>query len=60
VTYDAKRADEQEVAQAFDMLVREGAARGALEEGGVTSVGFSVIQPHGFEVPLGIEPQGDY
>ena len=56
VTYDEKRADEEQVAQAFDNLVKHGVARGALEESGVASVGFSVIQPSEDELPLGIEP----
>lgn len=56
VTYDANAADEQQVAQAFDKLVKDGTARGALDGSGVASVGFSVIEPSGDEVPLGIEP----
>lgn len=57
VTYDASRADDEEVAQAFDRLVKDGAGQGALDESGVASVGFCVIQPNGDEVPLGIEPE---
>ena len=56
VTYDGKKADEEEVAQAFDKLVKDATEAGALEHSGVKSVGFCVIQPTGDEVPLGIEP----
>ena len=56
VTYDSRKADEQEVAQAFDKLVKDGADEGALDEIGVASVGFCVIQPDGDEIPLGIQP----
>jgi hypothetical protein len=59
VTYDGKRADEQEVAQAFDSLVKDATAAGALKDAGVESVGFSVVQPTGDEIPLGIEPVPD-
>jgi hypothetical protein len=61
VTYDAERADEQAVAQAFDSVVKDAAAAGALKDAGVESVGFSVIQPTGDwdEVPLGIEAVPD-
>lgn len=55
VTYEADMADDETVAQAFDKLVQAGAARGGLEECGVASVGFSVIQPTGDNVPIGIE-----
>jgi hypothetical protein len=55
VTYEADMADDEAVAQAFDKLVQAGAARGGLEECGVASVGFSVIQPTGDNVPIGIE-----
>ena len=57
VTYDASKANEEAVAQAFDKLVKDGASRGALDESGVASVGFSVIQPNGNEIPLGIAPE---
>jgi hypothetical protein len=56
VTYDGEKADEEEVAQAFDSLVKGAVAAGALKDCGVESVGFSVIQPMGDEIPLGIEP----
>jgi hypothetical protein len=56
VTYDGEKADEEEVAKAFDSVVKEAAAQGALKDSGVESVGFSAIQPTGEEVPLGIEP----
>jgi hypothetical protein len=56
VTYDGQKADEDEVAEAFDKLVMDATAQGALEDSGVESVGFSVIEPTGDEVPLGIEP----
>lgn len=56
VTYDGERADAEDVAQRFDKLVKEATAAGALEDSGVKSVGFCVIQPSGDEVPLGIEP----
>ena len=59
VTYDETRADEQAVAQAFDSLVKDATAAGALKNAGVESVGFSVIQPTGDEIPLGIEPDPD-
>lgn len=59
VTYDGKKADEQEVAQAFDSIVKDAAGAGALTDAGVESVGFSVIQPTGDEIPLGIEPVPD-
>lgn len=58
VTYDASKADEEEVARAFDKVVKDGAAQGALDASGVASVGFCVIQPSGDEIPLGIESQG--
>jgi hypothetical protein len=56
VTYDGETADEEEVARAFDSVVKEAAAEGALKDSGVRSVGFSAIQPTGDEIPLGIEP----
>ena len=56
VTYDGERADAEDVAQRFDKLVKDATAAGALEDSGVKSVGFCVIQPSGDEVPLGIEP----
>jgi len=56
VTYDGERADAEDVAQRFDRLVKDATAAGALEDSGVKSVGFCVIQPSGDEVPLGIEP----
>lgn len=56
VTYDGERADAEEVAQRFDKLVKDATDAGALEDSGVKSVGFCVIQPNGDEVPLGIEP----
>ena len=57
VTYDARKADEETVAQAFDKLVKDGTAQGALDDCGVASVGFCVIQPTGDELPLGIAPE---
>jgi hypothetical protein len=59
VTYDGEKADEEEVAQAFDSLVKDAAAAGALDDSGVESVGFSVIEPVGDEIPLGIAPVSD-
>jgi hypothetical protein len=56
VTYDGEKADEEAVAQAFDGVVKDAAAAGALKDSGVESVGFSAIQPTGEEIPLGIEP----
>ena len=56
VTYDGERADAEDLAQTFDKLVKDATAAGALEDSGVKSVGFCVIQPSGDEVPLGIEP----
>ena len=56
VTYDGERADAEDVAQAFDKLVKNATTAGALEDSGVKSVGFCVIQRSGDEVPLGIEP----
>jgi hypothetical protein len=55
VTYDGERADAEDVARSFDKLVKDATIAGALEDSGVKSVGFSVIQPIGDEVPLGIE-----
>jgi hypothetical protein len=55
VTYDAEKADDETVAQAFDKLVQAGTADGGLEECGVSSVGLSVIQPTGDHLPMGIE-----
>lgn len=55
VTYDAPKADDESVAQAFDKLVQAGAAQGGPEECGVRSVGLSVIQPLGDDLPIGIE-----
>jgi hypothetical protein len=56
VTYDGEQAEAEDVAQAFDKLVKDATKAGALQDSGVKSVGFSVIQPIGDEVPLGIEP----
>ena len=56
VTYDGEKAEAEEVAQAFDRLVKGAIEAGALQNSGVESVGFSVIQPTGEEIPLGIEP----
>jgi hypothetical protein len=55
VTYNASQADDESVAQAFDELVKNATAQGALEDHGVELVGHCVIQPRGDEVPLGIE-----
>ena len=55
VTYDAAQAGDDDVAQAFDKLVKDATARGELDESGVELVGHCVIQPRGDEVPLGIE-----
>ena len=55
VTYEADKADDERVAQAFDRLVKDAAAEGGLEDCGVASVGFSVIQPTGDNIPIGIE-----
>ena len=55
VTYEADKADDERVAQAFDRLVKDAAAEGGLEDCGVASVGFSVIQPTGEDIPIGIE-----
>jgi hypothetical protein len=55
VTYDGEKADAEEVAQAFDKLVKDATSAGALTDSGVESVGFCVIQASGDEVPLGIE-----
>lgn len=55
VTYDAEQADDDCVAQELDAVVRNAAAREALERCGVESVGHCVVQPRGDEVPLGIE-----
>lgn len=56
VTYDGEKVDEEQVAQAFDRLVKDGVAQGVLAESGVESVGFCLIQPNGDEVPLGFDP----
>lgn len=55
VTYDADKADDDGLAQAFDKLVKSATAQGALDDHGVELVGHCVIQPRGDEVPLGIE-----
>jgi hypothetical protein len=55
VTFHTEHADEERIAQAFDKLIKDGAARGDLADCGVTLVGFSVIQPAGSDLPLGIE-----
>jgi len=55
VTYEADKADDEQVAQAFDRLVKDAAADGGLDDCGVASVGFSVIQPSGDHIPIGIE-----
>lgn len=55
VTYDAAQAGDDDVAQAFDKLVKKATARGVLDDCGVELVGHCVIQPRGDEVPLGIE-----
>jgi hypothetical protein len=55
VTYDAAQADDEGVAQAFDKLVKNATAEGALDDQGVELVGHCEIQPRGDEVPLGIE-----
>lgn len=55
ITYEGAKADDETVAQAFDQLVQTRAAEGALEDCGVASVGFSVIQPRDEYIPIGIE-----
>ena len=47
VTYDGEKADEEQVAQAFDRLVKDGVAQGVLAERGVVSVRFTT--PHSAE-----------
>lgn len=59
VTYDGEKADEEQVAQAFDRLVKDCVAQGVLAESGVVSVGFCLIQPSGDDVPLGIDSGRD-
>ena len=59
VTSDGEKADEEQVAQAFDRLVKDCVAQGVLAESGVVSVGFCLIQPSGDDVPLGIDSGRD-
>ena len=55
VTYEADKADDEAVAQAFDKLVQAGAARGGLEECGRRIGGVRRDPADGDNLPIGIE-----